>query len=133
MICNPIPFSAAALALFWPLFLFKHFLADFPLQTPYMLGKCKRGFRWVLPLATHCLVHAVLTSLILFFYTDHWLSFALMEFVLHFVIDRVKASPDLGGRFKDLSKPPFWICLGADQLAHGLTYAWFFFCLLRLY
>lgn len=44
-------------------FKIKHFVADYPLQTPYMLGKFKaRG--WVRPLAAHAGVHAGLTAAI---------------------------------------------------------------------
>lgn len=92
------------------IFQFKHFIADYPLQTPYMLGKFKdKG--WVLPLAAHCGIHFLFTffiSLICFFKTPLGLSFAielgLLDFSIHFVMDRIKASPKLLGRFQALSK-----------------------------
>jgi len=100
----------------------KHFLADFLLQTAYMLGKGKTGSGWILPLAAHCLVHALFTLIIfLFFKPDLALGLALLDFVIHFIVDRIKASPSLGGRFKPTDSY-FWWALGADQLAHGLTY-----------
>lgn len=102
------------------LFLIKHFLADFVLQTPWMLGKAKRA-GWALPLAAHCAVHAVFTLAILLVLSPAlwWLSLA--EGLAHFAIDRVKAHPDLGGRWNP-SQREFWWALGADQLAHGLCY-----------
>lgn len=100
----------------------KHFLADFPLQTPYMLGKGKRE-GWGLPLLAHCSVHALATTLILHVAGLGWwaIPVALAEGAAHFVIDRIKAHPDLGGRWNP-SQPQFWWALGADQLAHSLCY-----------
>lgn len=107
------------------LFLIKHFLADFPLQSQWMVfGKGKEK-GWILPLAAHASVHGILTTLIIFAATfDLVLALLIggLEAVAHFSIDRVKASPNLLGRFKDISKPSFWIALGADQLAHNLCY-----------
>lgn len=120
-------------------FQLKHFLADFPLQIPYMLGKFrKKG--WVKPLAMHCYVHAIITFIISYIYSDarsfsFCLSLGLFDFIAHFVMDRIKASPDLLGRFKPLTSANytlatpeqrrsnwlFWQMLGVDQLWHGLT------------
>lgn len=100
--------------------LVKHFFADFPLQTPYMLRK-GQAQGWALPLAAHCTVHALLTAAILLAYgLPLW--WAVAESVAHFGIDRLKAHPKLGGRWTPAS-PFFWWALGADQLAHGLCYA----------
>jgi hypothetical protein len=103
-------------------FMLKHFLADFPLQTPYMLGKGKRE-GWELPLLAHCSVHVGATFLILLVAGLGWaaIPIALAEGAAHFVIDRLKAHPDLGGRWNP-SQPQFWWALGADQLAHNLCY-----------
>jgi hypothetical protein len=60
---------------------------------------------------------------------------ALFDFAMHFVVDRIKASPRLLGRFKALSAKEypgstteqkrhntmFWRIMGADQLAHHAT------------
>lgn len=103
-------------------FQIKHFVCDFPLQNGYMLGKFKGGFEWVGPLSAHASVHAIGTLLICcpFF---GWGSIvpALADFAVHFIVDRIKASPTLGGRFKP-SEKLFWWCLGADQMAHHLTH-----------
>jgi hypothetical protein len=101
----------------------KHFLADFPLQTQYMLGKGKRE-GWVDPLLAHCNVHASLTWLVLVAFGVGYfpaLGIAGAEGIAHFGIDRLKAHPDLGGRWNP-SQPQFWWALGADQLAHNLCY-----------
>jgi hypothetical protein len=129
-----------ALALVF-VFQFKHFVCDFPLQTPYMLRKFLPGWAWVLPLSAHALVHAVSTFVISCCFSLYaknspafilCLSLALLDFCSHFVMDRIKASPNLLGRFKMLSsreypdaRPKekrdnslFWISLGVDQFWH---------------
>lgn len=115
----------------------KHFVADYPLQGKYMLRKFLPTPEWILPLAAHAGVHAAFTFLIALCVRPGaaiWL--ALLDFALHFTIDRLKASPDLGGRFKPLTKETyptatdeqkksntyFWWALGADQTAHHLTH-----------
>ena len=146
----------------------KHFLCDFPLQTTYMLGKFKPGKDFILPLTAHCATHAFGTFVIVFWFAMYreGLSFtqvallALFDFVVHFVMDRLKASPDLLGRFQALSKNDFitiakreiahgetpetrslkrsnrlfWISLGLDQMVHALThYTIIYYILTRLY
>lgn len=84
----------------------KHFLADYPLQGKYMLGKFKPYPDFILPLLAHAGVHGLFTFLIvLCFRGPHLaLSLGLMDMTIHFVVDRIKASPDLLGRFEALSK-----------------------------
>jgi hypothetical protein len=108
----------------------KHFLCDFPLQGRYMLGKFAPDWSFVRPLAAHAAVHAVATWTI----AAWWLrdvprptsvllpiGLAAADFATHFVVDRVKASPRLLGRWKP-DRPQFWWALGADQSAHHLTH-----------
>lgn len=102
------------------LFQIKHFICDYPLQTQYMLGKMGRA-NWIKPLAAHAGVHAIGTFIVVLVVTFSPIAivFALADFVLHFIVDRVKASPDLGGRWKP-DQSYFWWALGADQMAHHL-------------
>lgn len=101
------------------LFQLKHFICDYPLQTYYMLGKANR-FKWALPLATHSSVHALGTFLIVLLFNPAIAVYlALMDFILHFIVDRLKASPNYGGRFK-IEQPQFWWALGVDQMTHHL-------------
>lgn len=85
------------------LFQFKHFVADYPLQNKYMLGKFKDGFDWIVPLAAHAGVHGVFTFTIVILVAPNlwWLS--VVDFGCHFLVDRIKASPNLLGRFKALN------------------------------
>lgn len=110
------------------LFFVKHFLADYPLQTEYMLRKSGHLYPWITPLLAHCLVHAVLTYIVLTFVValgmftiplTGLLALVLLEFIAHFFIDAWKARLC---RYS-MNKPAFWISLGADQMFHYLTYA----------
>lgn len=98
----------------------KHFLADYPLQTEYMLGKFKPGWDFVGPLTAHCLVHAGMTFLIAgvyIFFRRPDLDFAMklliplaladFDFIIHFGMDRLKASPKLMGRWKAITGPEY--------------------------
>ena len=104
------------------LFQLKHFICDYPLQTQYMLGKMQ-ATNWIKPLASHAAVHALATYIITMYFVGPFTAiiFALADFIIHFTVDRIKASPKLGGRFNP-SQPYFWWALGADQMAHHLTH-----------
>lgn len=101
----------------------KHFVCDYPLQTPYMLGKMNQT-NWFFPLLSHASVHAIFTLAIVLVFTQALMlaiAIALYDLITHFVIDRIKANPNLGGRFK-IDQPQFWWTLGADQMAHHLVH-----------
>jgi hypothetical protein len=70
----------------------KHFLADYPLQGAYMLKKFMGGWQWVLPLAAHAGVHGLFTLAITLLVNPVLWWLALVDFVAHVVMDRVKAS-----------------------------------------
>lgn len=101
----------------------KHFLADYPLQGPYMLKKFLGGWDWVKPLAAHAGVHAVFTFVVAGVYLAIQnpgiyiilpaLGLAAFDFTVHFCMDRLKASPNLLGRFKALSPKEFMACAKA--------------------
>lgn len=122
------------------LFQLKHFICDYPLQTPYMLGKMK-ATGWVKPLAAHATIHALFTFIISMWFIIITLPgvgfiliptlLALLDFTIHFVVDRLKASPSIGGRFKP-DQPYFWWALGADQMAHHLTHYLIIFILIGI-
>ena len=98
-------------------------------------------------------MHFVFTGLIVYFVTrklDLGLKLAILDFIIHFIMDRIKASPKMLGRYQALSKNEmknilsylptlgkdgvkekfgkelnsnvlFWWSLGLDQLVHHLT------------
>ena len=105
------------------LFQIKHFLCDYPLRNSYMLGKFKREM-WQTPLLAHTGVHAIGTFIISLIFTGNIaISYLLgvSDLIIHFIVDRIKAHPDLGGKYSQ-DNPKFWWCLGADQMAHHLTH-----------
>lgn len=118
------------------LFQLKHFLADYPFQNKYMLGKFKDR-DWELPLLAHVAVHAVFTFAIASaFGIAQACCLAVLDATIHFIMDRIKASKKMLGRFKSLTAETaptatptqwkqndyFWWSLGFDQMVHHLTH-----------
>ena len=103
------------------LFQFKHLIADYYLQFPYMYeNKGKKGpFKeWAIPLHDHAGIHALLTLCIvgLAAGADLAIIAALFDFISHFIIDRWKAT-----RTHDIQESKFWHALGIDQMFHHLV------------
>jgi hypothetical protein len=87
----------------------KHLLCDYPLQFRWMLGKFSPNWReWVPALAAHASVHALATFFIALYFGSHEAAvLGVADFWLHAIMDRIKASPDLMGRWKALSAGDF--------------------------
>jgi hypothetical protein len=106
------------------IFLGKHLLADFFLQTSWMaLGK-EKTHGWLLPLLAHVCVHAVAKGIIFAVLAPVYVWMAAVDFVIHFAIDRCKG---LLNRFfdNDTTKTGFWWLIGIDQTLHHLTHLGF--------
>lgn len=104
------------------LFQIKHFVADFPLQRQYMLKKFSPGWDFILPLSMHCFVHALITlTICLAFRAELWW-LAVFDFIVHFIMDRIKSGPRYLGRYSDMHRQSFWNALGLDQMVHHLTH-----------
>lgn len=120
--------SALILAIVYQL---KHFLADYVFQTDYMLKKGNLDWSFFAPLFSHTLVHGGMTFLIAWFFL-HNLKWALIlmafDTFIHFVMDRLKASPRYLGRFQlqpsgsSRENHLFWVTFGFDQMIHHLTH-----------
>lgn len=98
----------------------KHFVCDFPLQVPYMyLNKGTYGHRGGID---HALVHGLGTwgILVPFGFTGFFLG--LFDAVIHYHIDWTKMNINSYFDLKPDNSEYFWWLLGADQLAHALTY-----------
>ena len=102
-------------------FQIKHFVCDYPMQNNYMLQKGSDN-NWILPLSFHCFVHALFTFIIALFATSFSMAIiaALIDFAIHFVMDRIKASKKMLGKYNPSDKS-FWVSLGFDQMTHHLT------------
>lgn len=103
-------------------FQIKHFICDFPLQREYMLKKTMPGWEFIPPLALHCVVHATMTFFILLYFSPQLWPLALYDFVIHFIMDRIKSGPRYLGRFNDRDRSGFWNALGFDQMIHHFTH-----------
>ena len=103
------------------IFQIKHFICDFPLQREYMLRKTLPGWNFLAPLSLHCLVHMLFTLIIVVFYNPSLVWLAPVDFVVHFIMDRIKSGPRYLGRYNDRNRPGFWNALGFDQMVHCFT------------
>lgn len=103
-------------------FQLKHFCADYLLQGRFMLRKFSPDWSFFLPLVAHASIHAAMTLGIILFVAPEFWWLALIDGVIHFVMDRIKAGPRWLGRFSDKNKPSYWYCLGFDQFLHHLTH-----------
>lgn len=108
------------LLLLFVLFVIKHFIFDYVLQFPYMIEQ--KGKYGAIGGTDHAALHGVGTfwvMLITPLTSFECLLLAIIDAVVHYHIDWVK---------QKLSQPytpqdrKFWIWLGADQMAHYLTY-----------
>lgn len=116
------------------LFQVKHFLADYPLQTPYMLQKFKPDWGFFWPLYLHVWVHGFITFWITFAFTknaEFAIKLYLIDGIIHFFMDRIKAGPKYLGRFKDMMDKKFWWSLGIDQMVHHLTHYLIIFLIVK--
>lgn len=114
------------------LFQLKHFVADYPLQGKYMLQKFRPDWGFFIPLLAHSAVHAVFTLVIaLLVKPEIALEVAILDLVVHFTMDRIKAGPKYLGRYKDMYDKKFWMSLGVDQMVHHLTHYFIIYLLLK--
>jgi hypothetical protein len=114
-------------------FQFKHLIADYYLQFPYMYQNKGRDTGWFEPLLDHSTIHALMTLIILSIFCTYtekinllWYVpvFFLFDLVTHFTTDRIKAIQPGGPDTKQ-----FWINLGWDQMVHhtvGLIIVYYF-------
>jgi hypothetical protein len=128
--------AALILALIYQL---KHFLSDYVFQTSYMMKKGNADWSFFMPLLSHTLVHGVTTFVIALIYLRD-LKWALLlmlgDTLIHFFMDRIKASPRYLGRYhlytagelKDASPARvrenhlYWVAFGFDQMIHHVTH-----------
>lgn len=96
----------------------KHFLVDWVLQTQYQIDN--KG-KYLHPGGlSHSLQHGLFTATIFLFTSPQdSLIAGLLDFVLHYHIDWLKVNVSKGLTPADKR---FWVLMGADQLAHQLTY-----------
>lgn len=109
----------------------KHFIADYPLQFPYMLKKFSPNWEFVFPLSLHCAVHALFTLLICLYFAPSVWWLAIVDFSVHFFMDRIKSGPRYLGRFNDVTSSSYWIAFGLDQMVHHMTHLYIIWVILH--
>ena len=93
-------------------FQIKHFIADYPLQFPYMYENKGKSIGWIEPLFIHSSVHAFFTAMIVFTFTgspELMMAAIVFDLTTHFIIDRWKATRPNGP-----DNYWFWHNLGID-------------------
>ncbi len=106
------------------LYQFKHFLADFVFQNVWMLQKARPGWDFVGPLSLHCIIHSFFTLLITLYFGWHLAWMAVLDFGVHFTMDRLKSGPRYLGRYSDMRSKAYWVIFGFDQMVHHLTHVY---------
>lgn len=104
------------------LLLAKHFLFDFPLQTPYQAAN--KGIYGHPGGIVHSGLHAAGTGVVLAFFPvglPLLLAILAAEFLIHYHLDWIKAR--MVRRYAPDPGVGFWSIFGLDQLAHHATYA----------
>jgi len=99
----------------------KHWFADFVVQFDYMVAE--KGTYGAMGGLHHATIHAVLTILIFLIAVPLPYAFVLgfIDGVIHYHVDWLKMTINRL-RALDIQKNEFWMWLGADQMAHSLTY-----------
>jgi hypothetical protein len=115
-------------------FFFKHFIADFCLQTPYMYKN--KGNIWHPGGYLHAFVHAYLSLFILFGnHVQASVAFTLVfiEFWVHFGTDWAKVNINKATGWTAVNSEGFWVLLGLDQFIHSLTYLGMIWYVLKVF
>ncbi len=111
-----------SLLLLYLAFRIKHFSCDFLLQSDWMaLNKGKPGKAGYKALFSHTVIHALGTLLVISIFSLSLWWLALVDFLIHSVVDRAKGMLT----YKKNLKPTdtlFWWAFGADQELHNLTH-----------
>lgn len=110
------------------LFVLKHFIADFLLQTGWMASGKERSKNWAIPLAVHAGIHGAATVLVCAAVAPRLVWLGGVDFVVHSVIDRGKALATRAAG-ADTEQAIYWWILGLDQTLHQLTNLGFAFAL----
>ncbi len=118
-----IPEQIASDLLIWAvaLFVIKHLLADFLLQTSWMAQGKERIEGWMAPLFAHVVVHASGTLFICLTIAPQLAWLAVVDLAVHGLIDRSKALAQQRYHFK-VDQAAYWWLFGTDQTLHHLTH-----------
>ena len=103
-------------------FRLKHFACDFMFQFDWMaLNKGKPGKEGYNALFSHTLIHAIGTLLIMLVFVPGLWWLAIIDLVIHSIIDRLKGVLTFQKDWKPRDTV-FWWAFGVDQELHNLTH-----------
>lgn len=126
---------AAQISMMLSIFILKHFIVDFLLQTEYQWKN--KGTFFHPGGVFHSLLHGLSTTFILFYGIDYLTDFGKPEliicfiignidFLIHYMVDWGKIN--INKKFNLIpEKTMFWVMLGLDQTLHLLTYVFIIF------
>src|SRR5581483_3487789 len=100
--------AVTTFALLSAIFVIKHLLADFCLQTEWMAVAKEARSGWLVPLTAHCAWHAGMT--------------AVIDFFVHAAIDRGKGLAIMSWQVTPMKEKRWWLIFGTDQALHQLTH-----------
>ena len=115
--------SLSSLLLLYLAFRVKQVTCDFFLQPSWMAlvkgHPLKQG--GTRALFMHTAIHSAFTCIIMIVFAPHFLWLALVDFIVHGLIDKVKTliNYKMGWTYKDNA---YWWAFGIDQEAHNLTH-----------
>lgn len=109
------------------LFVLKHFVVDFLLQTKFQWSN--KGDYLHFGGVLHSLLHGIATAAIVYYMTYKVFTFAFdlaivlgfIDYVVHYHVDWAKININKKFNFHPQT-PEFWVLLGLDQFLHYLTY-----------
>ena len=97
-------------------------MCDFILQTDWMaLSKGQPGKEGYKALFSHTTIHAIGTLLIILVFMPSLWWLALIDFVVHSIVDRFKGVITLNKHW-NTKDTAFWWAFGADQELHNFTH-----------
>lgn len=114
--------TPAALLVLYLCFRLKQVLCDYLLQTGWMaLNKGNPGWDGYRALCVHAAIHAAGTFAIFFAFCPSLWWFGFVDFIVHALIDRLKAMMTQQQNWTPANWK-FWWSFGLDQEAHNLTH-----------
>jgi len=118
-----LPEQISTQLLIWAvaLFIIKQLAADFLLQTSWMAKGKERMQGWLVPLLAHITVHAIGTLLIALLLAPQMAWLAVVDLIVHGIIDKSKTLLQHRFRFK-AEQAAYWWLFGTDQTLHHLTH-----------
>jgi hypothetical protein len=116
----PSTISAAALIVVFTMLAGKHIVADYLLQPPWMAYGKQHSRNWLAPLAAHAACHGALTTAIVLAAAPRLWWLGIVDFLVHFAIDRTKSVVTATYRWTPADRW-FWWSIGIDQSLHHLT------------